>query len=96
MPPKTAPRESGVLDPQTQRIALTLPVLLSLIATVVGGAIYAVRVLDRTSTRLDAHDTILNRVWTLDYQREWTRQFQVLTPGASLPDPDNIREKLRK
>ncbi len=96
MPPKTAPRESGVLDPQTQRIALTLPVLLSLIATVVGGAIYAVRLLDRTSTRLDAHDAILVRVWTIDYQREWTRQFQVLAPGTTLPDPDNIREKLNK
>lgn len=96
MPPKNASHEAGVLDPQTQRIALTLPVLLSLIGTIVGVAIYVVRLLDGALARLDEHDAILRRSWTLDDQREWTHQFQQTATGVVLPDPDKIKEKLKK
>jgi len=94
MPQRNTPQETGVLDPR--QISVPLLVVVPVVAFILSATVWGVRKLDQTAADIAAVRAALSGAWTVADQREWGNQLGRQIPNLIVPDPADIKEKLRK
>lgn len=92
MPPRTAPHETGVLDPR--QINVPLLVVVPVVAVLLSSAIWGARKLDQTAADIAAIRAALPGLWSVANQREWAHQLGKGAAGLPIPDVDEVKRKI--